>query len=61
VGRFATHQSLTGSGAALLAEGVKGALQSALRPEEELPYFYPLAGYRYRSQAVMTEDASSSE
>lgn len=57
VGRFAAHQSLTGPGAAILAEGVK----SALRPEEELPYFYPIVGYRYRSQAVMTEDASSSE
>ncbi|MBV9228983.1 MAG: FAD-dependent monooxygenase [Chloroflexi bacterium] len=57
VGRFVAHQSLTGPGAAILAEGVK----SALRPEEDLPMFYPVVGYRYRSQAVMTEDASSSE
>jgi hypothetical protein len=57
VGQFVAHQSLTGPGAAILAEGVK----SALRLEEDLPYFYPVAGYRYRSQAVMTEDASSSE
>jgi 2-polyprenyl-6-methoxyphenol hydroxylase-like FAD-dependent oxidoreductase len=57
VGRFAAHQSLTGPGAALLDARVK----SSLRPEEDLPYFYPVAGYRYRSQAVMTEDASSSE
>lgn len=57
VGRFAAHQSLTGPAAAELPEGVK----SALRPEDDLPLFYPMAGYRYRSQAVMAEDASSSE
>jgi putative polyketide hydroxylase len=57
VGRFAAHQSLTGPAAAELPEGVK----SALRPEDDLPLFYPMAGYRYRSQAIIAEDASSSE
>jgi putative polyketide hydroxylase len=58
VGRFAAHQSLMGPGAALLPQGAVVAL---LSKEEDLPLFYPIAGYRYRSQAIMVEDASSSE
>ena|SRR5579859_5626027 len=42
VGRFAAHQSLTGPADAELPEGVK----SGLRPEEDLPFFYPMVGYR---------------
>src|SRR5579859_7232461 len=57
VGRFAAHQSLTGPAAAELPEGVK----SGQRPEDDLPFFYPIVGYRYRSQAVIAEDASSLE
>lgn len=57
VGRFVAHQSLTGPGAAELPEGVK----SGLRPDDDLPLFYPMVGYRYRSLAVIAEDASSSE
>jgi putative polyketide hydroxylase len=53
VGRFAAHQSLTGPGAALLPEGVKSKL---LAEKEELPFFYPIVGYRYRSQAILSED-----
>ncbi len=56
VGSFAAHQSLTGPGAAILVKGV-----NILRPEDDLPLFYPMVGYRYRSQAVITEDASSEE
>lgn len=57
VGRFAAHQSLTGPAAATLPEGVK----SGLLPEDDLPLFYPMVGYRYRSQAIVAEDSSSSE
>ena len=54
----ASRKSLTGPGAALLPQGVVADL---LAKNEDLPLFYPMAGYRYRSQAVMTEDASSSK
>lgn len=57
VGRFAAHQSLTGPGAAALLEDAK----SGVHLEEELPLFYPMVGYRYRSQAIVSEDAASSE
>jgi len=57
VGRFAAHQSLTGPAAAELPEGVK----SGLRPEDDQPLFYPMVGYRYRSQAIVSDDSSSSE
>jgi putative polyketide hydroxylase len=55
IGRFAAHQSLTGPGAVVLT-GSKDLL-----PEKDYPLFYPIVGYRYRSQAVIAEDASSSE
>jgi 2-polyprenyl-6-methoxyphenol hydroxylase-like FAD-dependent oxidoreductase len=55
VGRFAAHQSLTGPGAVVLT-GSKDLL-----PEREYPLFYPIVGYRYRSRAVVTDDASSSK
>lgn len=57
VGRFAAHQSLTGPGAAVLLEDAK----SGLRPEEDFPLFYPMIGYRYRSLAIITDDAASTE
>ncbi len=57
VGRFAAHQSLTGPAAAVLPEGAK----SGLHPEKDLPLFYPMVGYRYRSQAIVSEDAASTE
>ena len=57
VGRFAANQSLTGPGAAVLPEGA----QSGLHPEKDLPLFYPMVGYRYRSQAILAEDAASAE
>lgn len=55
VGRLAARQSLTGPGAAWLAEGTKSEL---LPTEKELPLFYPMVGYRYRSQAILSEDAA---
>ncbi len=58
VGRFAAHQSLTGPVASVLLQGVAVDL---LSKAEDLPLFYSMAGYRYRSQATMVEDASSSE
>jgi putative polyketide hydroxylase len=58
VGRFAAHQSLTGPAAAVLPEGVKSEL---LSEKDDLPLFYPMVGYRYRSQAIVSDDASSSE
>jgi 2-polyprenyl-6-methoxyphenol hydroxylase-like FAD-dependent oxidoreductase len=58
VGRFAAHQSLTGPAAAVLPKGMKSEL---LPEKEELPIFYPIVGYRYRSQAILSEDAAPPE
>jgi hypothetical protein len=58
VGRFAARQSLTGPGASVLPKEVALDL---LSKDEDLPLFYPMVGYRYRSQAVIAEDASSAE
>ena len=58
VGRFAAHQSLMGPGATVLPKEV---VVNLLSKDEDLPLFYPIVGYRYRSQAIITEDASSSE
>jgi putative polyketide hydroxylase len=58
VGRFAARQSLTGPGAAVLP---KDAALDLLAKDEDLPLFYPMIGYRYRSQAVIAEDATSTE
>ena len=53
VGLFAARQSLTGPGAAYLSLG-EGA--PTLPSEEDLPLFYMIAGYRYRSAAVITDE-----
>jgi 2-polyprenyl-6-methoxyphenol hydroxylase-like FAD-dependent oxidoreductase len=58
VGRFAAHQSLTGPGLAALPEGVVADL---LSKDEDLPLFYPIVGYRYRSRAIISDDAASCE
>jgi 2-polyprenyl-6-methoxyphenol hydroxylase-like FAD-dependent oxidoreductase len=58
VGRFAAHQSLTGPGVAVLPKGVVADL---LAKDEDRPLFYPIVGYRYRSQAVISHDASPAE
>ena len=57
VGRFAASQSLTGPGAAWLAEGTKSDL---LPVETDLPLFYPIVGYCYRSQAILSEGVAAS-
>ena len=56
VGWFAAEQSLTGPGAAWLP---KGTHEELLPEEKDLPFFYPIVGYRYRSQAILSEDAAS--
>ena len=58
VGLFAAHQSLTGPGAALLSEETRSHL---LSEKDERPLFYPIVGYRYRSAAILSGDAASSE
>jgi len=46
----------------LLPEGMKEALKSKQRSEEkDYPMFYPIVGYRYRSEAIIADDASSTE
>jgi 2-polyprenyl-6-methoxyphenol hydroxylase-like FAD-dependent oxidoreductase len=57
VGRFVADQSLTGPGAAALPKGTK----TDVRPDRDLPLFYPIIGYRYRSQAIVAADAAASE
>jgi hypothetical protein len=57
VGRFAANQSLTGPSAAALPQGAK----SEILPEKDLPIFYPIVGYRYRSDATISDDAARSE
>jgi len=54
VGRFAAHQSLTGPGAAAVLR--KGTMNELLPEKEDLPLFYPIVGYRYRSQAIYSEE-----
>jgi putative polyketide hydroxylase len=56
VGRFAARQSLTGPAAQWLVEGTRAV---NLPTAPDLPFFFPIAGYRYRSDAVIaaSEDA----
>jgi 2-polyprenyl-6-methoxyphenol hydroxylase-like FAD-dependent oxidoreductase len=49
VARFVTEQSLTGPAAAWLVKVLP------LPEEKDLPLFYPIVGYRYRSQALLEE------
>jgi len=58
VGRFAARQSLTGPGTSVLPKEV---VLNLLSKDEDLPLFYPIVGYRYRSQAIVAEDASPAE
>jgi hypothetical protein len=57
VGRFVANQSLTGPGAAALPAGTK----TDVHPDKDLPLFYPIVGYRYRSQAIVSDDAAGPE
>ena len=52
VGRFAARQSLTGPATSFLRLDDKGP--GLLPAEEERPIFYMVAGYKYRSPAVVT-------
>jgi putative polyketide hydroxylase len=56
VGRFAARQSLTGPGAAYLPLGPDAP---KLPPDEDLPLFYMIAGYKYRSAAVVTDEPAA--
>jgi len=58
VGRFAARQSLTGPATSFLRLDDKG--QGPLLPaEEERPFFYMIAGYKYRSNAIVTDEPAS--
>lgn len=54
VGRLACEQSLVGPAATLLTKGSDDRLLPA---EKRVPVFSLIAGYRYRSRAVLSEDA----
>ena len=58
VGRFAARQSLTGPGASFLPLGDN---RPTLPAEEERPLFYMVAGYKYRSAAVVTDEPAPTD
>jgi putative polyketide hydroxylase len=58
VGTLASQQSLVGPAAALLTQGSDDKL---LPVEKRIPIFSLIAGYRYRSQAVLSEDTGTSK
>jgi putative polyketide hydroxylase len=58
VGRFAAHQSLTGPTVALINVEDQGP---GLPPEEEASMFSLLAGYQYRSAAVVTDQSAPAD
>lgn len=55
VGRFAARQSLTGPAVSFLPIQED---RPKLPAEEDLPLFYMIAGYKYRSSAVVSDQAS---
>jgi putative polyketide hydroxylase len=57
VGRLASEQSLVGPAASVLTHGSDDNL---LGTDKRVPLFSLIAGYRYRSQAVLDEDAGPS-
>jgi hypothetical protein len=56
VGRLASEQSLVGPAASLLT---KGSDDKLLPVEKRISHFSLIGGYRYRSRAILSEDASS--
>ncbi|MBV8290952.1 MAG: FAD-dependent monooxygenase, partial [Mycobacterium sp.] len=58
VGRFAARQSLTGPAVSFLPLEDDRPKLSA---EEDLPLFYMIAGYKYRSSAVVTDQAAPAD
>src|SRR6266568_81769 len=57
VGWFAAEQSLTGPAAALFEQDGGGGTLHPL--EKQLPFLHPIIGYRYRSEAILSEDAAT--
>lgn len=53
VGVFAAHQSLSDPAASVLQSAED---RPTLKPGEERPFFYMIAGYKYRSRAVVTDE-----
>ena len=58
VARFAARQSLTGPGVQFLRLGDD---RPHLAAEEERPLFYMIAGYRYRSAAVVSDEPAPTD
>jgi hypothetical protein len=56
VGKITADQSLVGPAASLLT---KGADDKLLPVEKRIPYFALVAGHRYRSSAIVNEEAST--
>ena len=60
VGLLAAQQSMMGSGAILFGKEIAEARGSALPSlKEQLSIMYPIVGYRYRSEAILSEDAAT--
>ena len=58
VGLFAARQSLTGPGASFIDLGDD---RPTLPSGEERPFFYMIAGYKYRSRAVVSNEPAPSD
>ncbi|MGB6766436.1 FAD-dependent monooxygenase [Mycobacterium sp.] len=58
VGRFAARQSLTGPALSFFPSEDD---RPKLPAEEDLPLFYMIAGYKYRSSAVVTDEAAPAD
>jgi putative polyketide hydroxylase len=59
VGLLAAQQSMVGSGAILFGKEITEARGSALPDlQEQLSLMYPIVGYRYRSEAILSEEAT---
>jgi putative polyketide hydroxylase len=60
VGRFAARQSLTGPATSFLRLDDAGQ-GPRLPAEEERPFFYMIAGYKYRSNAIVTDEPAPAD
>lgn len=60
VGLLAAQQSMVGSGAILFGKEISEARGSALPDlQEQLSIMHPIVGYRYRSEAILSEEATT--
>ncbi|HZR38631.1 MAG TPA: FAD-dependent monooxygenase [Ktedonobacteraceae bacterium] len=60
VGLLAAQQSMIGSGAILFGKEITEARGSTLPSlKEQLSIMYPIVGYRYRSEAIISDDAAT--